>query len=63
VFVREKRYVVSEARNVKPDLRITGFSDFMHRPVFENTTFRKIYMFPSSGEEGDTYSIGSLKKS
>jgi hypothetical protein len=33
--------------------RITGFLDFFHRPVFckiENTTFRKLNLFPSSGE-------------
>jgi hypothetical protein len=36
--------------------RITGFSDFGHRPVFyklEKTTFRKLDLFPSSGE-GET---------
>jgi hypothetical protein len=37
--------------------RITGFLDFFHRPVFyriENTTFRKLDLFPSSGEgEGE----------
>jgi hypothetical protein len=32
-----------------------GFLDFVHRPVFlklENTTFRKVHLFPSWGEEG-----------
>jgi hypothetical protein len=48
--------------------RITGFLDFFHRPVFqrtENTTFRKLDPFPSSGEGGgeDTYSVGPLRKS
>jgi hypothetical protein len=46
-------------------LRITGFSDFVLRPVFytlENT-FRKLDLFPSSGEGRDTYSVGSLRKS
>jgi hypothetical protein len=36
-------------------LRIAGFLDFVHRPVFqkiENTTFRKLDLFPSSGEGG-----------
>jgi hypothetical protein len=45
---------------------ITGFLEFVHRPVFyklENTTFRKLDLFPSSGEGGDTYSVGSLRKS
>jgi hypothetical protein len=29
----------------------------------QNTTFRKLNLFPSSGEErGDTYSVGSLRK-
>jgi hypothetical protein len=34
-------------------VRITGFLDFVHRQVFyklENTTFRKLDVFPSSGE-------------
>jgi hypothetical protein len=33
----------------------TGFLDFVHRPEFckqENTTFRKLDLFPSSGEWG-----------
>jgi hypothetical protein len=45
--------------------RITSFSDFVHRPVFyklENTTFRKLDLFPSSGEGEETYSVGSLRK-
>jgi hypothetical protein len=39
--------------------------DFVHRPVFEeleNTTFRRLDLFPSSGEGRDTYSAGSLTK-
>jgi hypothetical protein len=47
------------------NLRITGFLDFVHRQVFwklENTTLRKLYLFPSSGEVGDAYSVGSLKE-
>jgi hypothetical protein len=33
--------------------------------ILENTTFRKLDLFPSSGEGGggDTYSVGPLKKS
>jgi hypothetical protein len=34
----------------------TGFLDFVHRPEFykqENTTFRKLDLFPSSGEKGN----------
>jgi hypothetical protein len=34
-------------------LRITGFSDFVHRSVLyklENTMFRNLNLFPSSGE-------------
>jgi hypothetical protein len=46
--------------------RITGFLDFFHHPVFkrlENATFRKVDLFPSSGEGGkDTYWAGSLRK-
>jgi hypothetical protein len=33
---------------------------FIHRPVFwtlENTTFRKVDLFLSSGERGNTYSV------
>jgi hypothetical protein len=28
----------------------------------ENTAFQKLDLFPSSGEWGDTYSVGSLRK-
>jgi hypothetical protein len=28
----------------------------------KNTTFRKLGLFPSSGEEGDAYSVGYLSK-
>jgi hypothetical protein len=49
------------------ELRITGFLEFVHLPLFkklEDRTFRKMDLFPSSGEgEGDTYSVGSLGKS
>jgi hypothetical protein len=41
----------------------TGFLDFVHRPEFykqENKTFRKLNLFPSSGE-GGTYSIRNLR--
>jgi hypothetical protein len=49
-------------------LEIIEISDFVHRPVFrrtlKNTTFRKLDLFPSSGEGvGDTYSVGSVRKS
>jgi hypothetical protein len=47
-------------------LRITGSFIFVHRPVFlklENTTFRKLDLFLSSGQGDDTYSVGSLRKS
>jgi hypothetical protein len=39
---------------------------FVHRPVLkkQNTTFRKLDLFPSSGEgAGDTYSVGPVRKS
>jgi hypothetical protein len=46
-------------------LRITRFLDFLHRPVLsklDNTTFRKLYLFPSSGEWFEnTYSVGSVR--
>jgi hypothetical protein len=36
--------------------------DIIHRPVLKRT-FRKLGLFPSSGEGvGDTYSVGSVKK-
>jgi hypothetical protein len=41
--------------------RINGFLDFFHRPVFyrlENTTFRKLDLFPSSGEGGSALVFG-----
>jgi hypothetical protein len=47
-------------------LRITGYLDFVYRPVFyklENITFRKLDLFPSSDEGEDTYSVGPLRKS
>jgi hypothetical protein len=46
-------------------LRITGFSGYVHRSVFlelENTMFRKLFLFLSSGEGGDTYSFQFLRK-
>jgi hypothetical protein len=39
--------------------------DFFHRPVFwktDNTTFRKLDLFPSSGEGEHTYSISTLER-
>jgi hypothetical protein len=38
-------------------LRIAGLLDFVHRPEFQipqNTTFRKLDLFPSSGEGKET---------
>jgi hypothetical protein len=46
-------------------LRITGFSDFVHRPVFqklENTTFRKLDLFPSSGDGETPALLGPLER-
>jgi hypothetical protein len=42
--------------NTNSSDRINGFSDFVHRPDSKeledkNTTFRKLDLFPSSGEE------------
>jgi hypothetical protein len=42
-----------------------GSDRFVHRPVFwklENATFRRLHLFPSSGEGGDAFSVGSLTK-
>jgi hypothetical protein len=47
-------------------LRIFGVLDFVHRPIFqkiENTTFRKLDLFPFAGEGGDNYSVGSIRRS
>jgi hypothetical protein len=44
-------------------LRITMFLDCVHHPVIENTMFRKLDLFPSSGVRGNAYSVGSLRKS
>jgi hypothetical protein len=39
---------------------MTGFLDFVHRPIFDNTreyNVRELDLFPSSGEGGDTYRV------
>jgi hypothetical protein len=46
---------------------ITGFLDFVHRPVFQRTlkktTFWKLDLFPSWDDwVGDTYSVESVRK-
>jgi hypothetical protein len=55
----------SKKINWKFSHRSTGFLDFFQHPVFQkivNTTFRKLHLFPFSGEgEEDTYSLGPLK--
>jgi hypothetical protein len=47
-------------------LGITGFLDLVHRPEFEiidNTTFRKLYLFPSPGEEREMPTVlGPLER-
>jgi hypothetical protein len=48
--------------------RITGFLDSVHRPVFckiqKNTTFRKLDLFPCSGEDwGTPAMLGALERS
>jgi hypothetical protein len=46
--------------------RIAAFLDFIHRPVLwelENTEFRKLDLFPSSGERGNMPTLlGSLER-
>jgi hypothetical protein len=47
-------------------VKIVGFLDFVQRPVseeLENSMCRKLELFPSSGERGDTYFVGSFRKS
>jgi hypothetical protein len=41
------------------------FRFFLSSDILENTTFRKLDLFPSTGEGGgeDTYSVGPLRKS
>jgi hypothetical protein len=44
-------------RNWQAGIYSTGVLDFVHRPIFwklENTTFRKLDLFPSSGEREKT---------
>jgi hypothetical protein len=41
-------------------LRITGFLDFAHRPLtykLENKPFRKVDLFPATGEEMMTHTL------
>jgi hypothetical protein len=42
-------------------LRITGVLDFVHHPEIlkENTTFRRLELFLSSGERRETFSVGT----
>jgi hypothetical protein len=43
-------------------LEIIGFLGFVHRRgILDNTMFRQLDLFPSSREEENTYSIGSLR--
>jgi hypothetical protein len=50
-------------RSNKMTLRITRFLNGVHHPFIENTTFQKLDQFPSSDVSGNTYSVGSLRKS
>jgi hypothetical protein len=62
----EVLYTMIKAVNYIEIHRITGFLDFFPTSsILENTTFRKLNLFPSSGEGGgeDTYSVGPLRKS
>jgi hypothetical protein len=37
---------------------VTGVLDFVHRPVFKKLeNFRKLDLFPSSGEVGKTFTL------
>jgi hypothetical protein len=50
--------------NTLEELITTKLLDFAHPPDFhkpENTTFRKLDLFPSSGEGGGTYSTKKTK--
>jgi hypothetical protein len=41
------------------------FGHFPSSGILENMTFRKLYLFPSTGEGGveDTYSVGPVRSS
>jgi hypothetical protein len=50
---------VSEERRFTQDLH--GVTSQKTAFLLENTTFRKLDLFPSSGEGGDTNSVASLR--
>jgi hypothetical protein len=56
----------SNMKNTRNSLKIAGSLDFVHRPVFyklENTTLRKLDLFPSSGERAKTPAqLGPLER-
>jgi hypothetical protein len=59
VVVQNSYHVFPSIRN-KIMARITGFSDFGHRPIFQklkNKIFRKLDLFPFLGEGELTYSV------
>jgi hypothetical protein len=46
------------------DMVLTSFFTFQSSDILRNTTFRKLDLLPSSGEEvEDNYRVGSVRKS
>jgi hypothetical protein len=66
VLMMQRLWKASVCTSLHPAVRITGFSDCAHCPEFqelENTTFRKLDLFPSSGEWGETPTLlGTLER-
>jgi hypothetical protein len=60
-----KNTVTVRIRKVFFSQKYWVFGLFPSSGILENTTFRKLDLFPSSGEGGeeDTYSLGPLRKS
>jgi hypothetical protein len=59
-FYSEQLYV----ENYKHDLERIMFLDFVHRLIFlKNTMFWKLDVSIFTKNNGDTYSVGSLRKS
>jgi hypothetical protein len=58
----EQRIVKITRKYKNQDYRVSGLCS--SSGMLKNTPFRKLDLFPFSGEEmGDTYSLGSVRKS
>jgi hypothetical protein len=56
---------VSSQKENSNETELLGFWTFPSSGILENTTFQKLDLFPSSGEDGGeyTYTVRSLRKS